>query len=304
MSKWRRDRFTTTRRNRRPQAALSGRRLTCEPLEDRMCLSATLLSVTPNLLSITDANVGSQTFTLTESFSEAMNTAVNPAIGFPTAGEDPTILPATLAFHSGNWISNTLYVASYDVADHDVRIPNIDVSVDDAQDSGGATVADTTVADVFGVDTLEPKVVSLHAELDDDRRRQRGDRDLHAHRRLQRGDEHVAEPLDHLPDRRPVPDGEPPATLTLQSGAWTNDTTYVATYDVADRNLAMPTVDVSVSGTQDPAGRCRSPTRRLVFSPSTRRTRRSPASRRAWRRSATPTRETRDSRSPWCSASR
>ena len=133
MSKSRRDRFTATRRNRRCRTAFSHRRLTCEPLEDRMCLSVTLLSVTPNLLTISDANVGSQAFTLTESFSGTMNTAVNPVIGFPTAGEDPTAAPATLAFHSGSWISDTLYVASYDVADQDVRIPSIDVSVQGAR---------------------------------------------------------------------------------------------------------------------------------------------------------------------------
>ena len=94
-------------------------------------------SVTPNLATITDANVGSQTFTLTVVFSEAMNTSVNPTIAFPTSGEDPTAAPATLTFSSGSWTNTTTYVAKYDVADQNVVMPNVDVQVSGGKDTAG-----------------------------------------------------------------------------------------------------------------------------------------------------------------------
>ena len=44
-----------------------------------------------------------------------------------------------------------------------------------------------------------------------------------------------------------------PASLTFNSGTWTNATTYVAKYDVADQNVLMSQIDVRVSGGQDAA---------------------------------------------------
>ena len=94
----------------------------------------TVTSVTPNLTVLGGANVGSQAFTLTVVYDEAMNTSINPTISFPTSGEDPTALPATLTFDSGSWTSDTTYVATYDVANQNVAMPAVDVQVSGGQD--------------------------------------------------------------------------------------------------------------------------------------------------------------------------
>ena len=99
--------------------------------------AATVASVTPNHATINDANVGSQTFTLTVAYSQAMDTSQNPTISFPTAGEDPTASPAAISFHSGGWTNSTTYVATYDVTNASVTIPAIDVQVSGGQAAGG-----------------------------------------------------------------------------------------------------------------------------------------------------------------------
>ena len=122
--------------------------------------NATVASVTPNLTTITDANVGSGAFTLTVVFSDAMDTTQNPTIAFPTAGEDPTASPATLTFNSGSWTDANTFVATYSVADQNVTISAVDVQVSGTKDTfGNASVASTT-PDVFSVNTVAAATTS------------------------------------------------------------------------------------------------------------------------------------------------
>ena len=86
-------------------------------------------SVTPNLPLVADGDAGSGVFSLTVAFSKAMNTAIAPAITFPTAGKDPTAAPATLTFDSGAWTSSTTYVATYDVSDVHENLFDVNVQV-------------------------------------------------------------------------------------------------------------------------------------------------------------------------------
>ena len=111
----------------------------------------TVASVTPSAQTITDADVGGQKFTLTVVYAQAMDTSQNPTIAFPTAGEDPTVSPATLAFNSGSWTSGTTYVATYDVADVNVTMPSIDVQVFGGRVLGGNPQATFTSTDAFSV---------------------------------------------------------------------------------------------------------------------------------------------------------
>jgi hypothetical protein len=113
----------------------------------------TVTSVTPNLTTVTAANVGSQAFTLTVVYSEAMNTAPNPTISFPTSGKDPTASPATLTFNSGSWTNSTTYVATYDVANQNVTMSGVDVQVSGGQDAVGNAQVSSTAAGNFSIDT-------------------------------------------------------------------------------------------------------------------------------------------------------
>ena len=115
--------------------------------------------VTPNLTTVADANVGTATFTLTTQFTQAMDTSVSPTISFPTANEDPTAdgtLTLNAAPSQSKWLDNETYVAAYDVVDHNLNMPNIDVQVSGAKTASETTLGSFTVTDVFSVDMQNP----------------------------------------------------------------------------------------------------------------------------------------------------
>ncbi|MEO1401710.1 MAG: Ig-like domain-containing protein [Cyanobacteria bacterium J06635_1] len=108
----------------------------------------TVTNVTPNLTSIVDSNVGTGTFTLTVDFSEAMDTSVTPTLSFPT--EDPT---STLTPNSGSWSDSDTYIATYDVADANETVSDIDVQVSGAQDTAGNLLTPLAQTDEFSIST-------------------------------------------------------------------------------------------------------------------------------------------------------
>ena len=124
-----------------------------------------MLSVTPNVTRLVDANVGSETFSLTVVFNKSMDTSTDPTISFPTSGEDPTASPVTLTLDSGTWTNDTTFVATYDVADQNVSLPAVDVQVSDATDYSGNTQIASTLTDKFGIDTQDPNVASVTPSL-------------------------------------------------------------------------------------------------------------------------------------------
>ncbi|MGF1521070.1 MAG: bluetail domain-containing putative surface protein, partial [Leptolyngbyaceae cyanobacterium] len=111
----------------------------------------TVSSVTPNLTSITDDNIGTGAFTLTVDFSEAMDTAVDPTIAFPT--EDPS---NTLSFSTGNWSDSDTYVATYDVVDANEILAEIDVQIGGAKDQAGNSHPAFIQADSFSIASIDP----------------------------------------------------------------------------------------------------------------------------------------------------
>jgi hypothetical protein len=108
--------------------------------------------VVTNLVSsvstLQDANVGSGSFSLTVSFSEAMDSSMAPTLSFPTSGEDPS---STLTFNSGTWTDSTTYVATYDVVDTNATVSDIDVQVTEAQDLAGNLLSSSVQADQFSL---------------------------------------------------------------------------------------------------------------------------------------------------------
>jgi len=87
-----------------------------------------VLSVTPSDLLLTDVDVGSP-FSLDVLFDEEMTVdgSADPMLTF-----DP-IVGSTLTLNSGTWSSDGLvYTATYDVADVNINVSNVDVSVSGA----------------------------------------------------------------------------------------------------------------------------------------------------------------------------
>ncbi len=117
--------------------------------------------VIPNPTTVVDANAGTAGFTLTTAFTQSMDTSINPTISFPTSNEDPTAdgtLTLNTAPTNTKWTDDHTYVAAYNVVDHNLNMPNIDVQVSGAKDASNNPVASFTAADVFSVDMQNPTV--------------------------------------------------------------------------------------------------------------------------------------------------
>jgi hypothetical protein len=111
---------------------------------------------------ISEADAGG-TFDVIATFSEAMDTSFTPTISF-----DPNVAASgTLTFSSGAWSAgDTVYTATYNVADEDEEVAGVDVSVGGAKDLA-ENLQDpdpTTEADLFDVDTVAP-VINISAPV-------------------------------------------------------------------------------------------------------------------------------------------
>jgi hypothetical protein len=105
-------------------------------------------SLSPNVRTIADAQVGTSTFKLVIGYSDVMNPAIAPTIGF-----SPSV-SSTLSFESGSWnITGTDYTAVYNVANSGVKTTSIRVSVSGAQSSDGDLQLSFTQGAVLSIET-------------------------------------------------------------------------------------------------------------------------------------------------------
>lgn len=204
-------------------------------------LPATAGAIAPSVAQITDAQVGTNTFTLTVNFDEVMDTAVAPTVTFPTGGEDPTAVGnsvASLANASGNWTDNDTYVVTFDVADDDIVISDIDVRVAGAQDSAGNTMTAATQNDIFSVITAPAPVVQAITSTSGDGTFGVGD----AVNVTVTFDEAVDFTANGGTLQVTLSNGE---TLTLASGDAANQTSFSATYSIQEGETDSADLDVT-----------------------------------------------------------
>ncbi|QEL20720.1 autotransporter-associated beta strand repeat-containing protein [Limnoglobus roseus] len=199
-------------------------------------------SVTPGFAPLTDAAVGS-VFTVTVTYSEAMNTGVNPTVSFPV--ENPS---AALTFDAGTsgWTSATTYVARYTIADANQTLADVDVRITGGVDLAGNAPAVFTAADLFDIDTQNPTVMSVTPSA---ATISGGASTFTLTVLFSESMDAGVNPMVSFPVENPT------AVLTFNAGTsgWTNATTYVARYSVAG-NLTLPNIDVRVTGAQNLSG--------------------------------------------------
>ncbi len=195
-----------------------------------------------NDVAIYDGDVGVDRFTVTATFSEAMNPAVAPTLTFTPA------VASTFANPSGAWsVGNTVYTWTYDVADGGVTVADVDLTVSSGQDVAGNTQVSNTNADYVDIDTQNPTVVIAANDV------AIYDGDV--------GVDHFTVTATYSEAMNPavVPTltftPNPTTTFTNPSGAWSGgNTVYTWTYDVADGGVTVADVDLTVSSGQDVAG--------------------------------------------------
>ncbi|MEM7550525.1 MAG: T9SS type A sorting domain-containing protein [Bacteroidota bacterium] len=125
----------------------------------------TIVSITPSVLTVTDANDGPNGFNLTIRYSDDMDIsgANDPIVSFPVEMPQTN----TLTFNPGGsaWTNARTYVASYDVdGSSDEEISDIDVNVSGAVElSSGNAQEDTLTPNIFNVNTDNAEVNLVQA---------------------------------------------------------------------------------------------------------------------------------------------
>ncbi len=113
--------------------------------------------------TISESVVGDNAFNVSVTFSENMNTGVNPTITF-----SPSV-SSTLTICSNTWSTSTEFIYNCTVADADVELTDIDFSASGAEandDNSLTQIYFTTINGLFDIDTLQPTVVSATAVPD------------------------------------------------------------------------------------------------------------------------------------------
>jgi len=213
----------------------------------------TVSGISASPVTITDGDVGGNTFSLTIDYSEIMNTGTNPTISFPTAGEDPT---STITFSTGTWNTNTQYVAQYNVADNEDNIANIDIQIAGATDAAGNTQLTATPNDVFSIDMSNPTATSVTPNVSTITDGNVGSGTFTLTVVYDKNMDNAVNPTITFPTA-----GEDPTNTINYDGAssyWSSATTFVAVYDVADVDETISDIDVSVNGAQDASGNTQS----------------------------------------------
>ena len=117
-----------------------------------------VVSVTPSVPIITNANVGTNGFHLTISYSEAMNASVAPAISFST---NPNSILTFNPVLSGWNAAHTVYTAYYNVANVNVDPSvSVNVTVNGAKDTHCNLQTPKTVNNAFSINVVIPPVLS------------------------------------------------------------------------------------------------------------------------------------------------
>ena len=205
----------------------------------------TVTDVTANDPVISDLDAVADSFSIAVTFSEAMSTSATPVLTFA-----PDVA-STLTLTGGVWsLGNTVYTATYDVADANVLVPSVTVDVEGAQDANGNAQVAYTAAVEFAIDTANPTVVSVDASdglITDADTGSASFSVTVVFNQAMTADGSADPTLTFAPAVA--------STLSNLSGSWSPDgTTYTATYDVADGDVNLADVTVDVEGAQDANG--------------------------------------------------
>ncbi len=221
--------------------------LSVEHLEARhMLTTPTVVSVTPSDTLITDGDVGASSFSIAVEFNEAMTA---DGTSDPTLVFDPNVA-STLSFASDSWSPDMLtYTAVFNVADAGVDIPGVDVNVSGGRDAAGDLQAPSDAFDIFDINTQADVLsIAVNDTLITD-----ADVGAGSFTVTVEYDEAMVSDGSQNPTLAFIPNVS--STLTFASGSWSaGDTTYTATYNVADASVEVDNIDIEVSGGQDLGG--------------------------------------------------
>ncbi|MBA7653288.1 hypothetical protein ES703_61135 [subsurface metagenome] len=186
-------------------------------------------------------------------FNETMDTGVTPTISFAPG------VSTTLTSPSVAWTSlNTTYTVTYTLADVNVEVKGVNVTVTGGMDPAGNPHASYNETGMFDIDTKAPNVTSIWVSDDNITDADVGGYFLVNVNFSEAMDTGVVPNIEFSPDVS--------TTLKSGTGAWSSgDTVYTVTYLVVDGNVTETDIDVTVNGYKDLAGNEDGATRSDLF---------------------------------------
>ncbi len=210
--------------------------------------AVTDLSFSDSILSLQDTN---QTFTVTVTYNEPMDTTMLPTV--KCLVDDP--FKNALIFKDHSWSNDQTLILSYDFENSSEQLTNINFHISGAQSTSSITQNPYLEKQPFTVDTKRPAVseVKPNKTFLNDR----------ASDSLFTISIHYDEPCDTAlaPSIQFMSNSSLSATLTkdMQSSGWVKPKTYLAAYNVADLNEEISNIGLKLSGTEDWAGNSQVP---------------------------------------------
>ena len=120
-------------------------------------LPASVTSVSTTPTTVTDATVGSGTFSVSVTYNAAMSSSA-PSITFSPSVPNAMITPYGVGTWNG---ANTVYTAAFSVSKSSQYFGSVSISVSGGTDSSNNMPSSYTKANAFNMDTVDPAVTSL-----------------------------------------------------------------------------------------------------------------------------------------------
>jgi hypothetical protein len=194
--------------------------------------------------AISDVDAGP--YSITVSFSEPMDTSVDPDLIFTGEDISGTLVPTA----DSEWLNDLTYEAVFNVIDENIELNGIGVNILNSIDANGNLQMGYTDENVLTIDTKNPTAILVNANdyeitFNDD-----GPENFSITTIFDEPMNTSQAPFVLFPDENPL------STITesLASG-WINNTTYQKVYNVSNATtVLLPDVDVVITGSVDLAG--------------------------------------------------
>lgn len=209
-----------------------------------------LAAASQQILNISD--IGNN-FTFSISFDREMNTNISPSIEFL---EDNPIDEGAIAELSAIWVDEFTFEFAYEMLDSELRLDNIKIRIDNAEDIGGYVQSVFLAANPYLIDTDRPEVVSIapQAALINDLVASTGAYAITI--TFNEACDIALQPVISLNSSSDIS-----STFSFNSSAssWTTSTTFQAVFDLMDNNEELNDVSVVVDAALDLAGNSQLP---------------------------------------------
>jgi len=194
--------------------------------------------------AISDVDAGPYSITVT--FSEAMDTSADPELVF--TGED---ISATLVPTTSSWTDELTYQALYTLNDANVEISDVGIDILNSIDANGNPQMGYTDENVLTIDTKNPIAILVNANDYEITFNDAGSQNFSIITIFDEPMNTSQAPFVLFPDENPL------STITENSSAsgWVNNTTYHKVYNVSNATtVLLPDIDVVITGSVDLAG--------------------------------------------------